>query len=236
MNEIQIFNFNNQNVRTVLIDSEVWWIAKDVCDILGLTNPTEVCKRLDDEEKSTLSTIEGNKNTDKNIVNESGLYNIIFQSRKKEAKTFKRWITSEVIPSIRKTGSYSIQPQIIDSEFLFKMAQTMKEKEKQIELMKPKAEFFDTVADSKSAIQIGDVAKLIGDIGRNRLFEILREKKVLMENNIPYQKYCDLGYFRVIEQKYSIDGEVRISLKTLVYQSGIDFIRKILKATCDVNL
>lgn len=99
--------------------------------------------------------------------------------------------------------------------------------------MKPKEEFFDAVADSKDAIEIGKVAKVLNfpGIGRNKLFEILRKKGILMKNNIPYQKYIDNGCFRTIEQKYSTpEGEIRISIKTLVYQKGVDFIRKTLEA------
>lgn len=99
--------------------------------------------------------------------------------------------------------------------------------------MKPKEEFFDAVTDSKDAIEIGKVAKVLNfpGVGRNKLFEILRDKGILMKNNIPYQKYIDNGCFRTIEQKYSTpDGEIRISIKTLVYQKGVDFIRKTLEA------
>ena len=99
--------------------------------------------------------------------------------------------------------------------------------------MKPKEEFFDAVAESKDAIEIGKVAKVLNypGIGRNKLFDILRKKKILMQNNIPYQKYIDCGYFRTIEQKYATpDGEIKISIKTLVYQKGVDYIRKLLGA------
>lgn len=98
--------------------------------------------------------------------------------------------------------------------------------------MKPKEEFFDAVADSKDAIEIGKVAKVLNypGIGRNKLFEILRDKGILMKDNVPYQKYIDNGCFRTIEQKYSMsNGETRISIKTLVYQKGVDYIRKILE-------
>lgn len=98
-------------------------------------------------------------------------------------------------------------------------------------VMKPKADFFDAVADSKDAIEMGKVAKVLNykNIGRNKLFEILRRKKILMDNNIPYQKYVDNGCFRTIEQKYSLpNGETRISIKTLVYQKGVDYIKKVL--------
>lgn len=101
---------------------------------------------------------------------------------------------------------------------------------KQIEEMKPKADFYDSVADSKTAIQIGDVAKMLAikGVGRNNLFQMLRDKKILDRNNVPYQQYVDSGYFRVIEQKYTVGGDVRINIKTLVYQKGIDWIRRIL--------
>lgn len=106
----------------------------------------------------------------------------------------------------------------------------LEQKDKLIIEMKPKADFFDAVADSKTAVAIGDVAKVLGikGIGRNNLFEILREKKVLMPDNQPYQRFIDNGYFRVIEQKYQKNGETIISFKTLVYQKGIDYIRKIV--------
>jgi len=98
----------------------------------------------------------------------------------------------------------------------------------QITLMKPKAEFFDAVADSKDAIEMKEVAKVLDmGIGRNKLFEFLRSKRILMPNNEPYQAYVDKGYFRLIEQKYQTnDGETRINIKTLVYQKGLDFIRR----------
>ena len=98
------------------------------------------------------------------------------------------------------------------------------------EILLPKAEFFDAVTDSKQAIAIGDVAKVLDmGIGRNKLFEILRETKVLMPDNRPYQKYIDAGYFRVVEQKYQKNGDTYINLKTLVFQKGIDFIRRKLE-------
>lgn len=104
--------------------------------------------------------------------------------------------------------------------------------QKQLDEQKPKVEFFDAVAESKTAIEMKAVANTLHfkSIGRNKLFAILREKKILMGNNMPYQKYVDCGYFRTVEQKFSTpDGEVRVSIKTIVYQKGVDFIRKTLK-------
>ncbi len=105
--------------------------------------------------------------------------------------------------------------------------------ESQVALMAPKAEFFDAVADSKDAIAIGEAAKVLNmGIGRNKLFQILRGKKILMRNNAPYQEFIDRGYFRVIEQKWTTpEGETKISIKTLVYQKGLDFIRRQLEST-----
>lgn len=119
------------------------------------------------------------------------------------------------------------------AEALRLAADLAEEKEKlqqQNALMVPKAEFFDAVADSKDAIAIGEAAKVLNmGIGRNRLFEFLRKKKVLMRDNLPYQEYIDRGYFRTIEQKYQTpEGETKISIKTLVYQKGLDFIRRLL--------
>ena len=110
---------------------------------------------------------------------------------------------------------------------LFRSDQTISSLNQKVLEMQPKAEFFDAVTDSKTAIPIGDVAKVLDmGIGRNKLFEFLRDEKILMNDNSPYQKYIDLEYFRVIEQKYEKNGDTYISLKTLVFQKGINFIRK----------
>lgn len=122
-------------------------------------------------------------------------------------------------------------PEQIFARALKMADKVIQQKDKLIEEMKPKAEFFDAVASSKTAIPMDQVAKVIGKkgIGRNKLFEILREKKVLMNNNTPYQKFVDAGYFRVVEQKYTKpNGEININIKTLVYQRGVDFIRKLI--------
>lgn len=121
-------------------------------------------------------------------------------------------------------------PARIDSKFLFAIAAQLEEKEQQIALMKPKADFFDAVADSKTAIEMSKAAKVLNfGKGRTTLFAILREEGLLRYNNEPYQEYIDRGYFRTIEQKYTKpDGSTYVSIKTLVYQKGLDYIRKIL--------
>lgn len=138
---------------------------------------------------------------------------------------------------VEKKYKEVVRPLQIDSKFLFQIATQLEEKEKQIAVLKPKAEFYDDVAGSKDAIAIGDAAKVLNmGIGRNKLFELLRDYKILMDNNIPYQSYIDRGYFRTIEQKWiTKDGETKINIKTLVYQRGLDYIRKIVNKEIKFN-
>ena len=225
----QIFSYQDNQIRVIMLDGQPWWVAKDVCDILNLTNTTEAIRALDDDEKSTLRISEGGPEV--NIVSEAGLYSLIIRSNKKEAKAFKRWITHEVIPQIRATGSYQSNPKKLIALALVEAQKIIEQKDEQIAIMAPKADFFDQVASSKDAIDLGSAAKVLNmGIGRNRLFEILREEKVLMHNNQPYQTFIDRGYFRTIEQKYTVPtGETRISIKTLVYQKGLNYIRKVIE-------
>lgn len=139
----------------------------------------------------------------------------------------------EVLPSIRQNGGYianqeKMTPEQIVANALVVAQNILAQKDKQIEEMKPKAEFFDAVADSKTAISMNEVAKVLAikGLGRNNLFEFLREEKILDKYNTPYQRYVDAGWFRVIEQKYMKNGEPQVTTKTLVYQKGVDAIRK----------
>ena len=230
MNEIQIFkNEDFGEVRTIEIDNEPWFIGKDVADVLGYQNGSrDVNRHVDEEDRQKIMAFDGSQDRETIIINESGLYSMILSSQLPTAKRFKRWITSEVIPQIRKTGAYHTPKTYAEAlRALADEAEKAEALKKQNQLMQPKAEFFDAVTDSKTAIPIGDVAKILDiGIGRNKLFEFLREKNILTSDNRPYQRYIDAGYFRVIEQKYEVNGEVRINIKTLVFQKGIDWIRK----------
>lgn len=241
MNEIKVFDYNENKVRTVLIDGEPWWVLKDVCDVLEIGNSRMVADRLDNDEKDDVSITDAiGRQQNTTVINESGLYSTILLSRKPEAKQFKCWITHEVLPSIRKTGMYATQETaeklLNDPDFLIEALLEIKSiREKnavlngQVKEMAPKAEFFDAVADSNDAIDIGSAAKVLNmGIGRNELFKFLRNKAVLMSNNLPYQEFVDRGYFRSIEQKYTKpDGSTHINIKTLVYQKGLQHIRKL---------
>lgn len=242
MNELKLFeNQEFGQVRVINQNGEPYFVLKDVCEVLGLTNASMIAGRLDDDEVTKFNL--GGLSGETNIVNESGLYSVILRSDKPQAKQFKKWITAEVIPSIRKHGAYmtadTIEKTLTDPDYLIRLATRLKEEmegrakaERQIEQDKPKVEFFDQVAESKDAIDLGTAAKVLNmGIGRNRLFEVLRDKRILMNDNKPYQNYIDRGYFRVIEQKYTKpDGSTNISIKTLVYQRGLDYIRKVLTA------
>lgn len=239
MNGIQIFRRDEfGNVRILMTEnSEPLFCLADVCKVLDL-DASQVMRRLEDGVVTIHPIVDSlGREQQANFVNEDGLYDVILDSRKPEAKQFRKWITSEVLPSIRKTGTYSVQPSLPKTylEALKELVTVVEENERlslENKEMKPKAEFFDEVAESKDAISIGDLAKVLAvkGMGRNNLFEFLRNNKVLMENNVPYQKYVDCNYFRVIEQKYMRHGEPCIGIKTLVYQRGVDYVRKLLKA------
>lgn len=247
MNELQIFN-NEEfgQVRTIQINNEPWFVGKDIAEILGYENPQKAIRDHVDgedikmgERNVTPSIIDSlGREQFPSLINESGLYALIFGSKLETAKKFKHWVTSEVIPQIRKTGGYKLPSTY--AEALENLLLTVKENERLVnenetfkaerEVLLPKADFFDAVAGSKDSVPVGDVAKILDmGIGRNKLFEFLRDEKILDYCNRPYQKYIDQGYFRVVEQKYEKNGEICINIKTLVYQKGINFIRKKLE-------
>ena len=235
MNELQIFN-NEEfgSVRTITKDNEPMFCLADICKALEIKNATDVAKRLEEDEVTRLNL--GSQSGETNFVTESGLYAVILRSDKPNARKFRKWITSEVLPSIRKNGGYianqeQMTPEQIVANALIVAQNIISQKDRQIEEMKPKADFFDAVADSKTAISMNEVAKVLNikGYGRNNLFEFLRENKVLDRWNVPYQRYVDNGWFRVIEQHYQKNGEPIVTTKTLVYQKGVDGIRKMIE-------
>lgn len=231
MNDIQIFN-NSEfgEIRTIEINGKPYFMANDIARALGYASPKDaVTRHCKGATNHRYLTAGGEQ--DAKFIPEGDIYRLTIRSTLPKAEEFESWVFDEVIPTIRQTGSYNL-PQTY-SEALRALADQA-EKAEQLRLenseMKPKAEFFDAVAGSRTAISLGDVAKVLAypKVGRNKLFEILRDRDILQSNNLPYQKYIDAGYFRVIEQKYNVGDEVRINLKTLVYQKGIDYIKKTL--------
>lgn len=222
MNELQIFkNEEFGTVRTVEINGEPWFVGKDIAEILGYSNTRDALGRhVDDEDKNTVVIPDGNKgNPNQTIINESGLYSLILSSKLPTAKQFKHWITSEVIPSIRKHGAYmteqTIEKALTSPDFLIQLATQLKAEqeqrkqlEKQIEKDKPKTIFADAVSVSKTSILVGELAKLLKqngiDIGQNRLFEWLRANGYLINRkgtdyNMPTQRSMELKLFEIKE-------------------------------------
>lgn len=232
MNQLQkLFQYQGKQVRTVVINGEVNFVLKDVCEVLDLAHRV-VRQRLSDDVCTTYPIEDQlGRMQDTTVINEDGLYDVILESRKPEAKAFRKWVTGTVLPSIRKTGSFNLDnPQQLIAVALIEAQKLLESKDQQIAIMKPKAEFFDQVANSKSAIDFNSAAKVLKlpGMGRNNLFEFLRNEGILMQNNQPYQRYIDAGLFRVIEQKYTKpNGDININIKTLVYQKGLDYIRKL---------
>lgn len=233
--DLQIFeNAEIGKIRAVSIDNIPFFIGSDLTKTLQYQNGSrDIERHVDAEDRKIISIYDGKQNRNVIAVNESGIYALILGSRMAGAKRFKRWITSEVLPSIRKNGGYiagqeNLTPEQIVANALVVAQNIINNQKEQIETMKPKAAFFDAVADSKSAISIEQVAKVLAvkGYGRNNLFRFLRERKILTEYNRPYQYYVDSGWFRVIEQHYTKNGQEVIATKTLVYQKGVDGIRK----------
>lgn len=237
-NEIKIFkNERFGEIRTAGTSDEPLFCLADVCKVLELGNPSQVKTRLDDGVISNeVITDTLGRQQEMLFVNEDGLYDVILDSRKPQAKAFRKWITSEVLPSIRKTGNYSLMDKVPHSfAEALRLAAEQQEKietqQKLIEVQKPKAEFYDDVVESKDAMSMDRVAKTLNmGIGRNKLFELLRSKKILMNNNTPYQRYVDSGWFRCIETKFTKpNGDICINVKTVVLQKGVDAIRRLIK-------
>lgn len=242
MNNLKSFNYQNKEMRTLVLNNEPWWVASDVCNILNLTNPTESLKALDDDEKDTLRISEGGP--ERNIISEAGLYTLILRSNKPEAKSFKRWITHEVLPSIRKNGMYAKDELLDNPDLLLEVVTKLKAERdhskmlsQKIEADKPKVLFADSVSASKTSILIGELAKLLKqngvEIGQNRLFHWLRENGYLIKRrgtdyNMPTQYSMELGLFEIKETVINHgDGHTSISKTPKITGKGsIYFINK----------
>lgn len=253
MNQLQVFN--NQEfgqVRTMMIDGSPWFVAKDVCECLDINNSRQALARLDSDEKNSVILNDGTPgNPEKGIVNEYGLYSLVLSSRKPSAKAFKRWITHEVIPAIRKHGAYmtgeTLEQALTSPDFLIRLATELKTEqearrlaEQKIEADKPKVLFADSVAASHGSILVGELAKLLNqngiDIGQNRLFNWLRENGYLIcrkgtDYNMPTQRSMEMQLFNIKETAIThSDGHVSISKTVKVTGKGqVYFVNKFLK-------
>ena len=235
MNEVKLFNSPIYgDIRTIESDGKIYFVGIDIANALGYSNASKAvithCKGIT---KMGIPSASGIQET--NMIGEGDVYRLISHSKLPAAERFESWVFDEVLPSIRKNGGYiagqeTMTPEQIVANALIVAQNIISDRDRQIAEMKPKAEFFDAVADSKTAISMNEVAKVLAikGYGRNNLFEFLRNAGILDRYNVPYQRYVDSGWFRVIEQKYTKNGEQYVTTKTLVYQKGVDAIRRML--------
>ena len=256
MNELQIFeNKDFGKVRTVTLDGAPCFVAADVCRALDIANSRDAVNRLDDDEKNTVVLTDGNRgNPNVTVVTESGLYSLVLGSRKPEAKQFKRWITHEVIPTIRKTGGYVNNDDLFVNTYLpnaddttkalFRSTlETIRKQNAKIEEYKPKAIFADAVSASKTSILVGELAKILHQngvaIGQNRLFEWLRNNGYLCcygeRYNMPTQRSMEMSLFEIKETTINNpDGSIRVSRTVKVTGKGQQyFINKFLGGSAE---
>ena len=227
MNELQLFSFENHEVRSLLINDEPYFVGKDVAEVLGYERADNAIRNHIDKEDKLMHQISASgQNRNMTIINESGLYSLVLSSKLPSAKKFKRWVTSEVLPALRKTGQYQVK-ELSGSELMAKAlieAQSvLAAKDKQIEQMKPKVVFADAVATSHTSILVGELAKILKqngiEMGQKRLFAWLREKGYLIKRqgtdyNMPTQKAMELGLFEIKEGSYVNGSGVNITTKT----------------------
>ena len=253
MNNLQVFNYNGNEVRTIQKDGEPWWVLKDVCEVLGLSSPHKVFDRLDEDEKGRNQIPTPGGEQEMTVINESGLYNVILRSDKPEAKPFRKWVTSEVLPSIRKHGAYmtpqKIEEALLNPDTIIKLATNLKaEREKRMELErqaekdKPLVTFANSVSVAKASILVGELAKLLKqngiEMGQNRLFTWMRENGYLISRkgadyNMPTQRSMEMELFEIKLTTISHgDGHTSLNKTPKVTGKGqIYFINLFLKAS-----
>lgn len=243
VSELQVFNSNEfGTIRTTTINNEPYFVGKDIAVILGYSEPrSAVSKKVDEEDRGVAKMETPSGTQEMTVINESGLYSLVLSSKLPSAKRFKRWVTNEVLPSIRKHGMYAVDELVNNPDLLIKVATELKQEREQnarltkkIEDDKPLVEFATYISESVDTIDMSEMAKVINSdirpMGRNRLITLLKDRDVLMDNNLPYQEYIDRGYFEVAEcPKNTVNG-TKIFLKAVVTGKGqmwlIDKFRK----------
>ena len=220
---------------------EPLFLAKNVAELIDYDQNKvgQMLITVDEEEKENLPIFYSGQVRNMWFLKEEGLYEVLMQSRKPIAKTFKKEV-KQILKTIRKNGMYATDELLDNPDLLIKVATKLKEerernKELQAKIVidKPKVDFFDEIISSEDTIDMRTVAGLLNvkGLGRNKLFELLRTKKILDSRNVPYKKFQDAGYFKIIENKNSDKfGKERVTTKTVVFQKGLDYLRKILRA------
>ena len=205
--------------------------------MLGLNNPSQALSYLDRDERRLITNEAWRTNGNMAVVSEPGLYSLVLRSRRPEAKGFRRWIAHEVIPALRQSGQYRLAA--VSSVAAVPSGQLLQfsrrdllnlaiEAEAECEELRPKAAFFDRVADSSDSFSLAETAKMLETegYGRNNLIKFLRREGILMASNVAKQRYIDRGYFHIVQSEYlAPDGTPRVKAVTRVYEKGVNFIR-----------
>ena len=241
--KLEIFKNNEFGAVRVLADErgEPWMVAKDVCDVLGLSDVSMSLKKLDDDEKLIQKIFVSGQYRNIWLINESGFFSLVLRSNKPQAKKIKKWVTGEILPAIRKHGGYltpeKVEEVLLNPDTIIKLATELKKereekekyKQKVIEL-KPKAFFAEVVNNSDNVILVREFAKLISTdnfkIGEKKLYQWLREQGYLMSNNQPYQKYVDMGIFKVVESSKTDARGVALYKTTKITGKGQVYLQK----------
>lgn len=250
MDELQIFkNEEFGSIRTLFKDNEPWMLGIDIASVLGYSNNRDaLLKHVDAEDKATVAIYDGRQNRNMTVINESGLYSLILSSKLPNAKKFKRWVTNEVLPSIRKHGAYLTDQKAYDithnkdalADLLLQAGNQLKEKDLVIQEMRPKALFADAVSSSKTSILVGDLAKLLKqngvNIGANRLFEWLRENGYLIKRkgtdwNMPTQRSMEQGLFEIKEHTHLNGNGCNVTTRTpkVTGKGQVYFVNKLIE-------
>lgn len=250
MNELQVFNYNGNEVRTIQKDGEPWWVLKDVCGILGISKYRDTASRLDEDERGSVRVDTPGGEQEMTVINESGLYNVILRSDKPEAKPFRKWVTSEVLPSIRKHGAYmtpeTLEQAILNPDMMIKLCTALKDeqdKNKALQavnssltvdnqIMKPKADYFDELVDRNLLTNFRETAKQL-QVKEKEFIRFLLEKKfIYRDKRGKIQPYADKnnGLFEVKE--FSNEKTGFASTQTLITPKGRETFRLLfLKAS-----
>ena len=233
MNNIQIFKYENNDVRTVEMNGEPWFVLKDVCEVLGLTDTGRTAERLDADELTRTTLVSGGQNREMYIINESGLYNVILRSDKPEAKPFRKWVTSEVLPSIRKHGAYmtpqKIEEVLLNPDTIISLAQQLKEEKAKTAKLAPAAEYAQNFLLASGGRLVSSIAKDYG-MSAQRFNRVLHALGIQYRSGgqwMLYQKYTGKGY---TETRVNLiphnDGKTHQHPETLWTARGCAFLAK----------
>lgn len=251
MNTLKSWDYGSHEIRTIEKDGEPWWVLSDVCKVLELSSPHKIADRLDTDEKGRNLIPTPGGSQEMTIINESGLYSVILRSDKPQAKPFRKWVTSEVLPTIRRHGAYmteqTIEKALFNPDFLIELAQQLKDErakskrlettvavqEQQIAELQPKASYYDVVLNCKDLLSIGKIAKDYGWSAR-KMNEVLHELDVQYKQGrtwLLYQKYASYGYTSTKTHTYHGDDGMEHAAEPHTYwtQKGRLFIYDLLK-------